>query len=456
MRFSLVAAASRGRRSCSLSISVVQRHWLASLLDARTKESTILESNPMHTSPHEAALLRALHIARDREESERTRFLGALVAHDLNNALFALSGRLQLLKRRSTDPAILKSVDELLASTRLFDEMLSLLHKACPRDLDHHGPSAVRTAWAEALRRVEATYPGIIDAESAKPDALPADLAFDGTQSMIASAFAQCVAIYRNRGAPRIFIQLNATRDGDFERVTITVEDRGEATHEATHEANHEATHEANHEATHEAHPSRDQRAWTVPSLLDGSLALEMLPLGAALRSIRDLGGQISTEPTARGLRTALSFLARRGIAMPQPSHARMDRADACETGQIPAPPTRKVLIADDDAAVRAVFVAALEAVGDDVDTTNDPSSIAMRTDLGSFDVVILDAGGGGLDALRTLRARGDNTPVLVASGDEVDVGNDPQTAALVKPFPLDVLDRELARLARLRTRHRA
>jgi CheY-like chemotaxis protein len=195
---------------------------------------------------------------------------------------------------------------------------------------------------------------------------------------------------------------------------------------------------------------------WTVPSLLDGSLALEMLPLGAALRSIRDLGGQISTEPTARGLRTTLSFLARRGIAMPQPSHARMDRADACETGQIPVPPTRKILIADDDAAVRAVFVAALEAVGDDVDTTNDPSSIAMRTDLGSFDVVILDAGGGGLDALRTLRARGDNTPVLVASGDEVDVGNDPQTAALVKPFPLDVLDRELARLARLRTRHRA
>jgi DNA-binding response OmpR family regulator len=113
-------------------------------------------------------------------------------------------------------------------------------------------------------------------------------------------------------------------------------------------------------------------------------------------------------------------------------------------------------LIADDDAAVRAVFVAALEAVGDDVDTTADPSSISRREDLADFDVVILDAGGGGLEALRAIRARGDNTPVLVASGDEVDVGNDPQTAALVKPFPLDVLDRELARLARLRTRHRA
>jgi DNA-binding response OmpR family regulator len=141
---------------------------------------------------------------------------------------------------------------------------------------------------------------------------------------------------------------------------------------------------------------------------------------------------------------------------MPQSPSLAHGRSDACETGSIPAPPARSVLIADDDPAVRAVLVAALEAVGDDVDTTNDPSSIATRTDLASFDVVILDAGGGGLDALRAIRARGDNTPVLVASGDEVDVGNDPRSASLVKPFPLDVLDRELARLAALRTRHRA
>jgi CheY-like chemotaxis protein len=389
-------------------------------------------------------LTRALHAARDREESERVRFLGALVAHDLNNALFALSGRLQLLKRRATDPATIKSAEELLASTKLFDQMLSLLHQACPRDAEGNGPSAVRSAIAEALRLQEATYPGQLAVAHAALDALPADLSFEGSSSMIASALAQCLTIHRNRAAARVEIHVEVAREGDAERVTITLEEHacGNACGNACGEPGGRA-----HEWPHDAKS---------PSLLEGHLALEMLPVGAALRAIRDIGGRVTAEPTAHGFRTSMSFVARRGMPMPQSPSLAHGHVEACETGSIPAPSARSVLIADDDPAVRAVLVAALEAVGDDVDTTTDPSSIATRTDLGSFDVVILDAGGGGLDALRAIRARGDNTPVLVASGDEVDVGNDPQTTALVKPFPLNVLDRELARLAALRARHRA
>lgn len=362
------------------------------------------------------------------------------MAHDLNNALFALSGRLQLLKRRATDPATVKSAEELLASTKLFDQMLSLLHRACPRDAEGHGPSAVRAAIAEALRLQEATYPGHLAVAPAALDALPADLSFDGSSSMIASALAQCLTIHRNRAAARVEIQVEVARDGDAERVTITLEEHAQGD---VHGDAHGHTHVWPHDAKS-------------PSLLEGHLALEMLPVGAALRAIRDIGGRVTAEPTSHGFRTSISFVARRGMAMPQSLSLTHGHTEACEAGSIPAPAARSVLIADDDPAVRAVLVAALEAVGDDVDTTNDPSSIAMRTDLASFDVVILDAGGGGLEALHAIRARGDNTPILVASGDEVDVGNDPQTAALVKPFPLDVLDRELARLARLRTRHRA
>jgi CheY-like chemotaxis protein len=407
----------------------------------RSAERTSLESSPPPLSPQDSALTRALHAARDREESERVRFLGALVAHDLNNALFALSGRLQLLKRRATDPATIKSAEELLASTKLFDQMLSLLHRACPRDAEGNGPSAVRTAITEALRTQEATYPGHLTVVHADLEEIPADLSFEGSSSMIASALAQCLTIHRNRAAARVEIHVEAARDGDAERVTVTLED---------HARRENASGDSNKPA------SAWQSDAKLPSLLEGHLALEMLPLGAAQRAVRDIGGRVTAEPTAHGFRTSLSFLARRGIAMPQSPSLAHGQSDACETGSIPAPSARSVLIADDDPAVRAVLVAALEAVGDDVDTTNDPSSIATRTDLASFDVVILDAGGGGLDALRAIRARGDNTPVLVASGDEVDVGNDPQTAALVKPFPLNVLDRELARLAALRARHRA
>ena len=111
------------------------------------------------------------------------------------------------------------------------------------------------------------------------------------------------------------------------------------------------------------------------------------------------------------------------------------------------------VLVADDDVSVRAVLVAALEAIGDEVDTLNTPGSCDAHPDLASFDVVILDAGGGGIEALARLRARGVGVPVLVASGEEIALRPDPLTRFLLKPFPLKSLDRELAALSALKIR---
>ena len=102
---------------------------------------------------------------------------------------------------------------------------------------------------------------------------------------------------------------------------------------------------------------------------------------------------------------------------------------------------------------MRAVLVAALEAVGDEVDTIGDPGACDVHPELGLFDVVVLDAGGGGLEALARLRARGVGVPVLVASGEIVERAGDPLTRCALKPIPLDTLDRELASLARLRAR---
>jgi DNA-binding NarL/FixJ family response regulator len=64
------------------------------------------------------------------------------------------------------------------------------------------------------------------------------------------------------------------------------------------------------------------------------------------------------------------------------------------------------------------------------------------------MDVVILDAGGGGLEALRKLRESGSKLPVLVASGDIVEGNFDDSTRFVMKPIPLDRLDRELNQLA--------
>jgi CheY-like chemotaxis protein len=128
-------------------------------------------------------------------------------------------------------------------------------------------------------------------------------------------------------------------------------------------------------------------------------------------------------------------------------------QSSACEHEDDCVPPARRVLIADDDPAVRAVLVAALEAIGDDVDTLADPGACDAHAELDRFDVVILDAGGGGLEALTRLRKRGVEVPVLVASGEIVERPGDALTRCALKPIPLDTLDRELASLARLRAR---
>jgi CheY-like chemotaxis protein len=125
---------------------------------------------------------------------------------------------------------------------------------------------------------------------------------------------------------------------------------------------------------------------------------------------------------------------------------------DTCATAAVPAPRARRILIADGEPASRAILVAALEAVDDDVETLHDPAALAAREDLVRFDVVILDAGAGGLSALASIRARGVGTPVLLTVGEGLDASLDgaidPRTRILRKPYRLDALDRELGMLA--------
>jgi two-component system, OmpR family, response regulator QseB len=120
-----------------------------------------------------------------------------------------------------------------------------------------------------------------------------------------------------------------------------------------------------------------------------------------------------------------------------------------------------RVLLVEDDAMIGASVRAGLRQDGFAIDWVTDGSSAesALATAGGSdaYDLVLLDLGlpkKGGLDVLRTLRARGLDVPVLImtardAVADRVaglDAGADDY---LVKPFDLD----ELA--ARVRALHR-
>ena len=375
-------------------------------------------------------LLRAAHAMRDREESERLRQLGGILVHDINNVLFALLGRVQLLERRAADPATAKAAREILEATRLLESQVVALHAACRRDEPATERGNAREAVATALRASAAILPPSIAPRGVDEliAALPGDAVFEGDPSQVAVAIGQILSIHRARARGPIEIAARVDA-GDEPRIELIFADDGGAPADAQGGI-----------------PSK-------PSLLGGAFALSGLPVAAAHRATRDFGGSIECSATAGGLRTVFGFTIRRGVSIARVGASGGAHDSACEHHDDCVPPTRRVLIADDDPSVRAVLVAALEAVGDEVDTLADPGACDAHAELDQFDVVILDAGGGGLEALTRLRTRGVEVPVLVASGNLVERPGDPFTRCAMKPIPLDTLDRELASLARLRAR---
>ena len=385
------------------------------------------------SQPSTDELLHATHRLRDAEESARLRQLGGVLVHDLNNVLFALLGRVQLLERRAADAATAKAAREILETTRLLEAQVVRLHAACRRDEPSLERANARQALTAAFDAAVRVLPS-----AARPvglgeclAALPSDAVFEGDPEQISLAVAQLISMHRARvrSALDVRMRLVAPSDADPDaspRIEITIDDDG---------------------GVPEVVP-------TVPTLLAAGFSLEGLPLAAAHRATRDFGGRVACRATAHGLQTSLGFDVRRGVTV-----ARFDASGAqaaevhCEHEHECVPAARRVLIADDDPAVRAVLVAALEAVGDDVDTLADPGACDAHPALAQFDVVVLDAGGGGHEALIRLRARGVDVPILLASGESIDAPVDALTRFALKPIPLDALDRDLASLARLRTR---
>lgn len=384
-----------------------------------------LTMSSMSTEEHlrsEASQPNAVHAERDSEELDRLRQLGGIVVHDLNNAIFALLGRTQLLRRKAADSAVARDVDELHETVKLLESLVSRLQVSCQREDSADERSNLRAAVLLGLRAALGTLPDSLQPVPPERfqswlhdtlEALPRDAYVKGSIRQVSTAIAQLISIHRARAAKPISVRCSVReREGELIFDFLAEDDGG------SWEYGVEA-----------------------PSLLHGTFELALLPLATARRATRDFGGHAALERTPRGLRSHLSFRVGRGAPGLHGSHGVPDEQAPAESSG------RRVLVADDDPTVRALLVAALESVGDEVESVEDPASIDSNPALASFDVIVLDAGGGGLAALSRLRASGSTQPVLVASGDMIEGSFDECTRVLMKPIMLERLNHELSNL---------
>jgi two-component system response regulator MprA len=119
-----------------------------------------------------------------------------------------------------------------------------------------------------------------------------------------------------------------------------------------------------------------------------------------------------------------------------------------------------RVLVVDDDAAVRRSLATALERDGYDVVAVDGGGAALAHTARSSMDAIVLDVAmpePNGLEVCRRLRCRGDRTPVLMLTARDLvddrvaglDAGADDY---LVKPFALAELRARLRALLRRNT----
>ncbi|MGA3398034.1 MAG: ATP-binding protein [Acetobacteraceae bacterium] len=372
------------------------------------------------------------------------------IAHDFNNMLATILGSLELMERRvaqsekSGTPAdadrlrtlIERATGAVQRGAKLTSRLLAFSRRqrlsARPTDLNHLVSELVMLAASTLGSRVRVTtdlaadlWPAMVD--PSQMEAAILNLCLNARDAMPEGGQ---LAITTANEALEASDTPDGPLPGDFVRISVVDTGMGMT-------------------------PDVLRRAFD-PFFTTKGPGGSGLGLSQVYGTVRQSGGTVRVESTP-GQGTRVVLLLPRATSPAEIAPAPRSPADARR-----GLPVSRVLVVDDDHAVRAVTVEMLKDLGcDTIQAADGVAALALlEQPNGMPDLILLDyamPGMNGLQLARTLRERGITVPVALVTGyaelADSDGAASPLDALLRKPFTIRELD---ATLVRLRRRARA
>ena len=348
-------------------------------------------------------------------QSEKLRALGQMaagIAHDLNNMLAVVLGQAELLRLQVADPAVQKALQPLeTAATdgaQVVRRLQAFAHQQPsgplqPCDLDALVREAVeltRPRWKDEPLRQGRQIEVQVGLEEVPPVlGHPAEI-----REVITNLILNAVDALPQGGR----IRFGGTRAEGH--VYLTVADTGIGMSEVVRARLFE------------------------PFFTTKGGQGTGLGLAVAYGIMERHGGNITAQSTpGQGSTFTLRF--------------RVARAARDESGAAPGPAAitkRRILLIDDDPAVRTTLATMLRAAGHDVDEATDGTAGLARLEAGPVDVLLTDLGMPGMtgwDVARAVKSRAPQIPIILLTGwgerHAKEIGDGPVDQVLGKPVRL-------------------
>jgi len=364
-------------------------------------------------------------LQRQLERSELVAQLTGGIAHDFNNILFAITSHVQLLRQRTSDAEVLNTlndIDRVANGARGIVSGLIHAHRGeieepQPRPLFHEVDAAVRLAGRLLPRGIT------LETDLGAAQNCIVRSTAQGIRQLVLNLVVNARDAVGQRGTVRVSCGVESGSDLGPSAVLV-VEDNGPGVPE-------------------ELRNKVLQAFFTTKGDAGTGLGLAICQ-----RVAEEAGGKLRLDrsPALGGLRVSVSFPLQSEAASPRGlPEADLDAALTSDDGDRLADINR-VLVVEDDDAIRNVLIAAFESLDIDVVARPDADEVESIMLQGPFavDLLVMDidlGGTSGIECLDSLRSKGVRTPCLFVTG---GVQSPPASLApcrvLRKPFPLESL----------------